>query len=96
MLQITLTTKNYVKNLNTKTSYTLESTEFEQVTEKQHHSATCEDTCKWFRRLGGSESVTRNYTNAGYKVTKLISTSPNRQIKRVREYSFKWLEPVKG
>lgn len=96
MLQITLTTTEYKKNPNTKTSYTLVSIETKVISSKQHGLTTSEETCKWFRRLGGSETVTRSYTCDGYKVTKLVSTSPDKQIKKVREYSFKWLEPVKG
>lgn len=63
-----------------------------EVTEEQHRLTTNEDTCKWFRRLGGSESVTRGYTYAGYLVVKLVSTSPDRERKTVREYKFKKAE----
>ena len=92
MVQITLTEKRYVKNPNTKTTYILETTETKNVTEKQHSLATGNDTCKWFRRLGGSETKQMQYTNCGYKCTKLISVSPNKQTKVIREYQFKWIE----
>ncbi len=92
MVQITLTEKRYVKNPNTKTTYILETTETTNVTEKQHGLTTNDDTCKWFRRLGGSETKQMEYTCAGYKCTKLTSVSPDKQNKIVREYSFKWIE----
>lgn len=86
---ITLTETKLIKNPNTKTTYIVESKEVSEVTSRQHSLATCDDTVKWFRRLGGSETVERSYTSAGYLVTKLISTSPDKQNKTVREYSFK-------
>jgi hypothetical protein len=95
MISITLTTKVYNKKANTKTAYSLESTEVEVISQKTHSLITNNDTCKWFRRLGGLESVVRGYTCDGYKVTKLTSTSPDRQIKKVREFSFKWIEAAK-
>lgn len=89
MQTITLKETRLAKNPNTKTTYTVESETVETITEKQHRLITCEDTLKWFRRLGGSESEKRSYTCAGYVVTKLISTSPDRQTKVVRQFKFK-------
>lgn len=81
---ITQTKTELKKNPNTKTTYTVISKETETITEKQHHLITCNDTVKWFRRLGGKETVKRK----GYKVVKLISTSPDKETKIVREFSF--------
>ena len=86
---ITLTETRLSKNPNTKTTYVVDSKEVETVTEKQHRLTTCDDTVKWFRRLGGSETVQRSYTSAGYLFTKLTSLSPDRQTKVIREYKFK-------
>jgi len=91
MYTIELTTTKLVKNPNTKTTYLVESKEVETITDKQYHLITCNDTVKWFRRLGGSESLQRAYTCAGYKVYKLTSTSPDKQNKTVREFKFKTL-----
>lgn len=82
----TLTTLN--KNPNTKTTYIQGSQEKRIVTERQYNLTTKDDTLKWFRRLGGSETAQRSYTCYGYKVYKLTSLSPDRQIKKVREYKF--------
>jgi len=88
MYTITLTEKRYTKNPNTKTTYILETEKVTEVTEEQHRLTTNDDTCKFFRRLGGSESKQYTYTYAGYKVVKLTSLSPDRQTKVVREYKF--------
>ena len=77
------------KKAGTKNAYKEVSKEVKEVTEQQHELTTNDETCKWFRRLGGSESLQRAYTCAGYVVVKLISTSPNRESKTVREYKFK-------
>ena len=77
------------KKAGTKNAYKEVSKEVTEVTELQHELATNEDAIKWFRRLGGSETVQRSYTSAGYLVTKLTSLSPDRQTKVIREYKFK-------
>lgn len=91
MYTIELTTTKLVKNPNTKTTYIVESKEVETITDKEYNLITCDNTVKWFRRLGGSESLQRSYTCAGYKVYKLTSTSPDKQNKTVREFKFKTL-----
>jgi hypothetical protein len=54
----------------------------------QYDNITNEDTLKWFRRLGGSETAKKNYTSRGYIITRLTSTSPDKTIKVVREFNF--------
>lgn len=83
---ITLTETKLVKNPNTKTTYIEESKTVEEVTKEQHFLYF--DSVKWFRRLGGSESVINSYTCAGYLGTQLISTSPDKQTKVIREFKF--------
>ena len=87
-IKITLIETRLSKNPNTKTTYIVDSKKIETVTEKQHRLTTCDDTVKWFRRIGGSETVQRSYTCLGYVCTKLTSTSPDRQTKVVREYNI--------
>ena len=86
---ITLTQTEYIKNPNTKTTYTQVSKEVKEIFEKEYFLTINEDTIKYFRRLGGKETITRGYTCAGYKVVKLISTSPDKETKIVREFNFK-------
>jgi len=87
MTTITLTETRYKKNPNTKTTYIVESEEVKEITEKQHFNYF--DSVKFFRRLGGKETITNSYTCNGYKGTKLISTSPDKETKVVREFNFK-------
>jgi hypothetical protein len=84
---ITLTETSYIKNPDTKTTYIEVEKEVKEVTEREHYLYF--DSVKWFRRLGGSKSITKSYTCNGYVGTKLISTSPDKQIKVVREFNFK-------
>mgnify|MGYP000948769275 CR=1 FL=1 len=77
------------KKAGTKNAYKEVSKEVTEVTERQYKLTTNDDTIKWFRRLGGSQSVTRGYTYAGYVVIKLVSTSPDKQNKTIREYKYK-------
>lgn len=86
---ITLTETRLSKNPSTKTTYIVDSKETKEIFEKEHYLTTNDNTIKWFRRLGGKETVTREYTCAGYKVTKLVSTSPDKQAKVIREFNFK-------
>ena len=46
------------------------------------------DAAPYFRRLGGSETLTREYTKRGYLVTQIVSKSPDRQTKVIRKYTF--------
>ena len=55
---------------------------------KTYNNITDTKTLQWFRRLGGSETARKNYTSRGYLVTKLISTSPDKSIKVIREFNF--------
>ncbi len=89
MYTITETKTEYIKNPDTKTTYTEMSKEVREIFEEEHCLTTNDDTIKYFRRLGSTETVIRGYTCAGFKVVKLVSTSPNRQSKIVREYKFK-------
>jgi hypothetical protein len=88
MLQIILTQKEYTKNPNTKTTYLFNYEESREITEKEFFNMTNTDTLKFFRRLGGTESAIFGYTCNGYKVTKLTSTSPDKQTKIVRTFNF--------
>ena len=85
---ITMKSTKLEKNPNTKTTYLEVSTSKSVITKKQYHLITNDDTLKAFRRLGGSEHAERNYTCNGYNVTRLISTSPNKRTKHIREFSF--------
>lgn len=91
MQKITQITSRYAKKQGTKNAWTLIESETKEVTEEMHRNATGNDTVKWFRRLGGSEYREFQYTDCGYKCTKSISQSPDRQQKTIREYKFQWI-----
>ena len=88
MEQITMTKKTLLKNPNTKTTFnTLEEVN-EVITRERYEMLTSSKTLGWFRATGGTETAERSYTCRGYNITRLTSTSPNRQIKVIREFKF--------
>ena len=65
----------------------------EEITTKeidyQHYqNFTSDDTVKFFRRIGGSETVIRNYTAYGYIPVEIISCNPDRTIRKVTSFQF--------
>ena len=88
MQKITLTSETFTKKLGFKNAYKLIDTEVKEITEKEHSNITNDDACKWFRRLGGSETKTMGYTCNGYKCIKLVSTSPDKETKKIRNFKF--------
>ena len=85
---ITMHKTELLKNPDTKTTYFIKDEANESITRAQYNNLTKDDTLKWFRRLGGSETAQRSYTCRGYNVTKLTPTSPNREIKIIRKFKF--------
>jgi hypothetical protein len=88
-IRIELKETRLEKNPNTKTTYIKESEENKVITKQQYNNITNEDTIKFFRRLGGSEYIERGYFSCGYGIYKIVSTSPDRQSKTIREFEFK-------
>ena len=86
MLQITMKKQYFIKKSGTKNAYELTETETETITETQYNNII--NSASFFRRLGGSCTQQRAYTEAGYKVYKDILTSPDKQTKTVREVEF--------
>lgn len=85
-MKIKLHHQTFTLKAGTKTVYELESEETKEVTSEQHINAV--DAAPYFRRLGGSETLTREYTKRGYLVTQIVSKSPDRQTKVIRKYTF--------
>lgn len=86
---ITLSTTKLEKNPNTKTTYIEVSKTVENIGFEQYDNITNKDTLSWFRRLGGTETATKTYTSQGYKTVRVVSTSPDKQYKTIREFEFK-------
>jgi len=83
-----MTETRYIKKPNTKTTYAEEGKEMQRISRTDYSRITGEDTLNWFRRLGGTETAQRSYTCRGYLITKLTSTSPDKQTKIIREFNF--------
>lgn len=77
-----------LKKQGTKNAWKVDEVENEKIDLSTHERITGKDTLQWFRRWGGSETAQRSYTYQGYKVTRLISTSPAKDKKIVREFKF--------
>lgn len=54
------------------------------ITEEKYNNMTSKETIKFFRGLGGTEKVTRK----GGKVIKLVSISPSREKRVIRNFKF--------
>ena len=70
--------KNFPKN-------PVEITE-EEITTKEYDNIF--SSIDFFKSLGGSERIYKNYTLAGYIPTKLVSISPDEEIKIIRKISI--------
>ncbi len=94
---ITMTKKYYDRTANGKGWQTKPiKTETEQLTETQYNNTVSDDTQRFFRRLGGSETAEKSYTCAGYNITRLTSCNPDRTEKHVRDFQFTWQERVQA
>ena len=77
-----------VKNPNTKTTYIIEKETKGIIDKRQYNNITNDDTIKFSRRLGGTETIERGYFHCGYLIYKLTSKSPCGQNKTIREFKF--------
>ena len=84
--EVLLTKKMYEKK--TKTTYKLISSKLEEITINQHEMGTSKECMRFFKRFDGSFKRTFEYTKAGYKCTKVVSISPDKQKKSIIEYKF--------
>ena len=86
---ITLTTSVYSRTDSGKSWRSKpDAIETETVTPQQVENLTNDDTMRFFRRLGGYERLERSYTAYGFLPWLLTSISPDREIKKVREFSY--------
>jgi len=81
-------TETFSLKESTKTVYVLTEKETSTITEQQLRNITSLNEMKFFRRLGGSETITRGYTCRGYLPICLISKNPNKTIKKVRTFIY--------
>lgn len=90
MYKITMTKTTFALKQGTKGAYKETERETEDITETEYNYTI--NSCPFFRRLGGSETLTRAYTSKGYVPVKLTSISPDRETKIVREFKFTWID----
>lgn len=84
---ITQTTERYYKDGK---AWKLDDTETEAVDLKTVQRIA--DSVKFFRRLGGSETLIKGYTCAGYNPVKLTSTSPDKTARTIRTFNYSYNE----
>jgi hypothetical protein len=89
MTKITMTTKDFSRTESGKSWKSKpDTTESEEITLKQLNLMTCDNTLRFFRNLGGTETVQRTYTSAGFLPYQLTSVNPSRDLRRVREFAI--------
>jgi len=88
MLKITQERITYELKEGTKNAWRETERKTADYTEEQHRNFV--EAAPFFRRLGGSETLTRSYTPAGYKVVQVISKSPDRTVKKVTNFKFEY------
>ena len=54
------------------------------INEEKYNNMTSKEAINFFRGLGGTEKVTRK----GGRVTKLVSTSPSGELRKIRTFEF--------
>ncbi len=74
------------KKAGTKTVWELVETKHQIFTPEQHRNFV--EAGSFFRGLGGGEHHEKSYTSRGYKTTRVISTRPDREEKRVTYFDF--------
>jgi hypothetical protein len=87
-MKIKLTKISYEKKAGTKTVWVETEREKREITEEQYKNII--DAVPFFRRLGGSEYLERGYTECGYRVVRILSTSPNKECRVERRFNFVW------
>ena len=88
-LQITMTKTNFELKEGTKTVFVETGKEVSVIDETTHKNIV--EAAPFMRRLGGSETLTKCYTCAGYVVYKVVSKNPDRDVKTVRTFDFKYV-----
>ena len=54
------------------------------ITEERYYNMISKETLSFFRNLGGTEKATRK----GGRVTRLVSTSPSGELRKIRTFKF--------
>jgi hypothetical protein len=81
-----MTETRYELKDGTKTAWREVEKTTHNYTETQYNNMV--DAAPFFRRLGGSEHLDYGYFSQGYRVFRMISKSPDRQTKVIREFAW--------
>ena len=84
--KIILTKEEYRKEGRKNFSKNPSETTTREITTKEYDNIF--SSIDFFKSLGGSERIYKNYTVAGYIPTKLVSISPDKEIKIIRKISI--------
>ena len=82
----TMRKTNMELKAGTKTVYQTVNVEETTISEEQYKNIV--DAAGFFRRLGGYEWSRKCYTSKGYLVVRIMSTSPCKTIRTIREFNF--------
>ena len=63
-------------------------TETKTISKSYYNNIVDEKAIRFFRNLGGIETVQRNYTKMGYIPVRILSTSPNRETRIIRTFEI--------
>lgn len=63
-------------------------TKTKTISKSFYNNITDEKAIRFFRNLGGIETVQRNYTKMGYLPVRILSTSPNRETRIIRNFEI--------
>lgn len=63
-------------------------TETKTVSNWFYNNITDEKAIRFFRNLGGIETMQRDYTKMGYLPVRILSTSPNRETRIIRTFEI--------
>jgi hypothetical protein len=77
---------SYVKKEGTKTVWQEVKEENKLISEEQYNNII--EAKRFFQNLGGYEKHNKSYTCKGYKITEIISISPNKQKKSIYRFEF--------
>ena len=84
--KIILTKEEYRKEGRKNFSKNPVETTTREITIKEYDNIF--SSIDFFKSLGGNERIYKNYTLAGYIPTKLVSISPDKEIKIIRKISI--------
>lgn len=83
---IKMTKTSYIKKENTKTVWQVVNEEKDFINEKQYNNII--EAKRFFQNLGGYEKHNKGYTCQGYRVTEIISISPDKKQKSIYRFEF--------